>query len=172
MELYSDAIKNPCNRIFLFDHAQYQEFAPKNPNCIFYLPLASYVKQFDKVIKTITSEDDKYKSDVSFVGSLYSEKSSYNKVTNLPPYLKGYLEGIMDAQLKVYGYNFVPELITEDICEEFNKCVLMYNFPKKSTSYAITSSFTLAAASLFSLSCLSTSAVCTLSSLRKRITMR
>lgn len=132
MELYSDAIKNPYNRIFLFDHAQYHEFSPKNPNCIFYLPLASYVKQFDNVINTITSKDDKYKSNISFIGSLYSEKCAYNQLTNLPPYLKGYLEGIMDAQLKVYGYNFVPELITKEICDEFNKFVLMYNFPEKS----------------------------------------
>ena len=28
LELYSDAIKNPCNRIFLFDRTLYEEFAP------------------------------------------------------------------------------------------------------------------------------------------------
>ena len=32
MELYSYSIKNPWNRIFLFDLAQYNEFSPKNPH--------------------------------------------------------------------------------------------------------------------------------------------
>lgn len=41
LELYSESIYLPWNRIFLFDYALYQEFAPKNPDCIFYLPLAS-----------------------------------------------------------------------------------------------------------------------------------
>lgn len=40
-ELYSSAICNPWNRIFLFDRAQYNTFHPYNPDCIFYLPLAS-----------------------------------------------------------------------------------------------------------------------------------
>ena len=52
-ELYSHSIKNECNRIFLFDYAQYLEFQPKNPDCIFYLPLAADVEHYDSVIKTI-----------------------------------------------------------------------------------------------------------------------
>ena len=38
MELYSDTVSNPWNRIFLFDRAQYEEIAPQNPGCIFHLP--------------------------------------------------------------------------------------------------------------------------------------
>jgi spore maturation protein CgeB len=41
VELLSDTVKNPYNRIFLFDYAQYQDLSPYNPDCIFYLPLAA-----------------------------------------------------------------------------------------------------------------------------------
>ena len=70
LELYSDSIKNEWNRIFMFDYTQYEEFAPKNPNCIFYLPLAADIEHYDQVVSTITEADNKFKSDISFVGSL------------------------------------------------------------------------------------------------------
>lgn len=132
LELYSDSIKNEWNRIFMFDFAQYEEFAPKNPNCIFYLPLAADMEHYDQVISTITKADNKFKSDISFVGSLYSEKSPYNKVKNLPAYTKGYLDGIIEAQLNIYGCNILPGLITQEIVDEYKKHEAFYLFPEKS----------------------------------------
>lgn len=131
-ELYSHSIKNPWNRIFLFDYAQYQEFYPQNPNCIFYLPLAADIEHYDKVIQTINEADEHFRGDISFVGSLYSEKSPYNKVTNLPDYLKGYLDGLVESQLQIYGYNILPEILTEDIVREYKKYADFYQFPEKS----------------------------------------
>jgi len=131
-ELYSHSIKNPWNRIFLFDYAQYQEFSPKNPDCIFYMPLAADVTHYDSVINTITKADDRFKSDISFVGSLYSEKSPYNKATHLPPYLKGYLDAVSNAQLKVYGYNFLPEVLTQETVDEYKHFEDFYTFPENS----------------------------------------
>ncbi len=131
-ELYSDSLKNKWNRIFLFDYAQYQEFAPKNPECIFYLPLAADILHYDKVISEITANDNRFKSDISFVGSLYSEKCPYNQMTNLTPYIKGYFNGLMSAQLNVYGYNFLPTVIPQEIVDEYHKCGQIYKFPEKS----------------------------------------
>ena len=39
----------------------------------------------------------------------------YRQVQYLPEYLRGYIEGIIVAQQKVYGYNFVQEVIEEKI---------------------------------------------------------
>lgn len=120
MELYSESIKNPCNRIFLFDQAQYDEFAPKNPTCIFHLPLASNPARWDTVIRAASGSDiDRFSSTVSFVGSLYTEKCAYDRLKNPPPYLAGYLDGIMAAQQKIYGYNFLEEVLTDDIVNTF-----------------------------------------------------
>ena len=76
-ELFSNALKNEWNRIFLFDHAQYQSFHPVNPGRIFYLPLAANVKRWERAVLGMTEKDFAgYGGDVSFVGSLYTENAA------------------------------------------------------------------------------------------------
>lgn len=127
LELYSNSIKNAWNRIFVFDMAQYRDIFPLNPNCVFHLPLATNVARWDDVIShTSDAEHKKYSSDISFVGSLYTEKNPYDKAINLSPYLKGYLDGLMNAQQKVYGYNFLEETVSDSTVREF--CTHMPDF--------------------------------------------
>lgn len=123
MELFAAPMQYPTNRIFLFDRAQYEYFYSYNPNCIFYLPLASGVNHFDSVIASINHADrSKYQSDISFVGSLYSEKSPYLKLS-IPPYIKGYLDGIIESSLQIYGYNLMEASISEQILTDWkNSC--------------------------------------------------
>jgi len=114
LELFSKAIQYDTNRIFLFDKAQYQYFHRFNPDCIFYLPLAAATERFDEVIQKAAGQDlSKWACDISFVGSLYSEKNRLNQI-KLPDYIKGFVDGIVEASLKVYGYNFVEEALTEE----------------------------------------------------------
>lgn len=117
--LYSKTISNSMNRIFLFDYSQYQKFHPKNPTGIFYLALGTDVTAFEQCIPT-QKEIQAYSCDISFVGSLYTEKCNYSD-ENMPPQLKGYLKGLIDAQLLVYGYNFLEDVLTPSICNEFRK---------------------------------------------------
>lgn len=117
-ELFSNALKNEWNRIFLFDKAQYQFFHPLNPEHIFYLPLATNVKRWENVILSMTEDDfAKYDADVSFVGSLYTEKCRYDTLT-ISPYTRGFVDGLMEAQMKVYGYNFIPDNLTDRVISE------------------------------------------------------
>jgi spore maturation protein CgeB len=133
MELYSYSIRNSWNRIFLFDYALYEEFSPENPECIFYLPLGANYDRLDKLIAAITPEDKKqYSADVSFVGSLYTEKCPYNRLPDDGSFIKGYLDGLIEAQLKVYGYNFLEECITDENVRDFKEKVPFYKFPEKS----------------------------------------
>lgn len=118
MELYSKSIANSCNYIFLFDQCQYQDIAPLNPGHIFYLPLATDPDYMQSVIKKDNSGDT-YASKLAFVGSLYTEKCPYDKLTNPPAHLSGFLDGLMEAQLKVYGYYFVEEVLSDAITAEF-----------------------------------------------------
>lgn len=130
MELYSDSIQNPWNRIFLFDQAQYDDFSFRNPACIFHLPLASNPARWSSVINNASSLDiSKYSCEVSFVGSLYTEKCPYDRLSNAPDYLIGYLEGIMDAQLKVYGYNFLEEVLPDHIIDAFRESLPGFYIP-------------------------------------------
>ncbi len=121
-ELFSNALKNEWNRIFLFDRAQYAFFHPYNPEHIFYLPLATNVGRWEKVLLEMTDEDyQKYGNDVAFVGSLYSEKSRYDKLlenNSLSAYTQGYVSGLIQAQLKVFGYNFLYDSLSEEVIRE------------------------------------------------------
>lgn len=115
LELYSESIRNECNRIFLFDKELYREFNPYNPDRIFHIPLATCVDKWDKIIATNNS--DRFACDVSFVGSLYTEKSPLN-MDNASPYLKGYVDALIESQLKIYGYYFVENALSDSISEE------------------------------------------------------
>lgn len=123
-QMYSDAVQGEYNRIFIFDRALYEQYYPKNPEGIFHLPLATNTDHWDKVCSNMTGADrGRYSGDISFIGSLYTEKCPYNKINMMSEYLRGYLEGIMNAQLKIYGYNFLAEVLTPEIIEEFKQSV-------------------------------------------------
>lgn len=121
-ELFSNALKNEWNRIFLFDRAQYTFFHPYNPKHIHYLPLATNSRRWEKVILEMTDEDYRnYGSDVAFVGSLYSEKSRYDRLlesNSLSSYTQGYVNGLIQAQLKVFGCNFIYDALSEKVIRE------------------------------------------------------
>ena len=130
MELYSDTVSNPWNRIFLFDRAQYEEIAPRNPGCIFHLPLASNPSRWHNVLqKASPAEHAKYAGDVTFVGSLYTEKCPYDRLQTDSAYLRGYLEGIMDAQRSIYGCYFLEDLLPDSIVAEFREALPGFYIP-------------------------------------------
>ena len=119
LELFSATIRSSHNRIFLFDYHQYETFHPQNPEGIFYLPLATNVARWDQAIASASaSEHKQYASELSFVGSLYHEKSPLSVLqadSPLPDYWNGYVKGLVEAQLKIYGYNLLEESIPESL---------------------------------------------------------
>lgn len=126
MELYSKQIKNEWNRTFIFDKADFLDVREFNPECIFYLPLGANTAKKDELFAENSFEIDtvwrRFSHDVAFVGSLYSEKCPYDKLSyKAPASLCGYLDGIMAAQERVYGYYFIEELLSDDVVSEFMK---------------------------------------------------
>lgn len=119
--LYSETIAYPTNRIFLLDRMQWQKFSPKNPDCIFHLPMGADVPTWDAI--TVTPDEHKeYDCDISFVGSLYTEKTRYNAIeSELPDRMRGFVEGLIQAQLNVYGYNLIEDSISDAWAEEFKQ---------------------------------------------------
>lgn len=47
----------------------------------------------------------------------------YNQLNYLPSYLRGYLDGIINSQLNIYGYNMLQELLTDNIISELDKYI-------------------------------------------------
>ncbi len=122
-ELFSASIRHATNRIFLFDRAQYEYFSPYNPGNIRHLPLASCTERFDRATSAITDADRAaYSADISFVGSLYSEKNPLHNLTNLSDYTKGYINGLTEASLKIYGCNFTEDALTDRVIQEIKAC--------------------------------------------------
>lgn len=130
LELYSNALKNPCNRVFLFDRMLYSEFEPVSPGHIFHLPLATNMVRNDAVIAAAGPQQRaRFSGDISFIGSTYQEKCPFNKA-RLPEWEQGFADGLIEAQLKVYGYNFIEEALTDDFAETFLACTPgSYRFP-------------------------------------------
>lgn len=120
MELFTTSIRNSCNRIFLFDRTTYDELSPENPDCIFHLPLAANVRAKDRVIRDASAaQRSRFAHPLTFVGSLYTEKNPYDRLDAEGTYLEGYLSGIMEAQLKVYGWYFIENVLTDRIVKDF-----------------------------------------------------
>ena len=134
LELFSNSIRHNTNRIFLFDKSQYEMIHPYNPEGVFYLPLAAATDRFDKVVSDITKTDKKnFTSDISFVGSLYIEKNPLRKIEKeISEFFRGYMNGVIEASLKVMGYNFMEECITEDIVSSLKKADADFYDPKDS----------------------------------------
>ena len=122
--LYSNTFPEPHNYTFFFDRMHAERFQMIYPNAnIFYLPAACDATLYDELF--ISKEDyNKYNSDVSFVGSLYSEKGTHERISKaLPPYMLGYVDGIINAQQNVFGYNFMEDSISEEFIAQYKKII-------------------------------------------------
>lgn len=115
-ELYSNEVRNPINRIFVFDKIQYNRIHGFNPSCIFHMPLCADTETFNSAI---VNADEKAKNhfaaDISFIGSLYTEKCAYNSITSFSPYVKGFIDGLIKAFTGLFGYNSIYEALNDDI---------------------------------------------------------
>lgn len=119
--LYSYSLINPTNFVFMFDRQEYLHLKNGGINTVYYstLPVNSTIIDF---LMQKPFDRNKLSADVSFVGSLYNEDHNFfERLGNANDYTKGYLDGIMEAQLKVHGYNFIEEVLTPDIIAELQR---------------------------------------------------
>lgn len=140
VSLYSYTVINPCNYIFIFDKTLYLELKNQGISTVYYAPLAVNTERIKAQLsgnKTAGRPESNstafsssvfsarnFSAEVSFVGSMYNEKHNlFDRLKNLPPFVSGYLDAIMQAQLKVYGYYFIEELLTPNITEALQKSV-------------------------------------------------
>lgn len=121
--LYSYTLINPVNYVFIFDKQEYLKLKKEGISTIYYMPLPSSIKNVTD-LKSNSSYSQKFSAEVSFVGSLYNEDHNFfDRLSGINPYTKGYLDAIMEAQLKIQGYNFIEELLTTDIIQELTRVV-------------------------------------------------
>ena len=121
--LYSPRILGEYVSIFAFDKAQYYWLQSVKSEHVYHMPLAVNTERLNGLLGADIRDTD-YKYDVSFVGSLY-EKNLYQQVNCLPEYLRGYIQGVVVAQQKIYGYNLIGESVTGAVLEELKKYVVV-----------------------------------------------
>ena len=130
VSLYSYTVINPCNYIFIFDKTLYLELKNQGISTVYYAPLAVNTERIKRQLTVnettgaAEAHAPDFSAEVAFVGSMYNEKHNlFDRFKNLHPYVSGYLDAIMQAQLKVYGYYFIEELLTPNIIDELKKSV-------------------------------------------------
>lgn len=111
------ALKNSYAKVYFFDRGQAEEYQRQGINAG-YLPLAADVETFYPV--AVTEVDKKeYGAEISLVGKLY--QTVYPQyMAPLKEYDRGYLEGVIAAQKKVYGGYFLPDFITDELIQNMN----------------------------------------------------
>ena len=120
---YSKTVFNPCNRIFIFDTKMVSDLQRLGVPNVYYMPLAVNAERLEKLTAT-PEQQQLIKADVSFVGSLYTQKHTlYDRMTNLDKYTKGYLEGVMAAQRLIYGESIIENTLTPDIINSMQKAM-------------------------------------------------
>ena len=118
VSLYSYTVIYPTNYIFLFDSQEYQKLKRMGIRTVYYTPLpASTVHNSISAKQNPVSQ--KYRCDISFVGALYNEAHNlFERLADVNDYARGYLEAVIEAQLRIYGCNFLENVLNNNVMEE------------------------------------------------------
>ena len=135
----------PTSYIFLFDRHEVERIRALGGVNIYHMPLAVNPERIRKI--TI-SEDDlaAYSADISFVGNFYGGILP-QLLAPQSEYDTGFIDAIAASQLQVYGYNFIEDMLSDDLIVRMNKCLedqgyTVTGLTKRSLSHNIATSVT------------------------------
>ncbi len=131
----------PGNFVFLFDRIQTEGYQKMGFSNVYHMPLAVNCERLE-TIKLTKQEQAMYAAVVSFVGKMYDSMfPEYREL--MDDHCKGYIDAIVAAQSKIYGYWFVEELLTDDLMKRINDYFKVlqpdtqFTLPKEALAYAI-----------------------------------
>ena len=118
-------LNNTCNHVFMFDFALCDRYCAQGITTVDYMPLPVNTSRLNRQLAHILSTSPyPYKHDITFLGSLYKDEYNfYDQINYLPDHLKGFIDGIIEAQTHVYGLDFSSCLFDANKCEEMGKYV-------------------------------------------------
>lgn len=123
--LQSKSIVSNFNYIFCFDRVYCDQIEKLGGKHVFHYFLGTDIDYFCRVISDDSKKRIDYIHDISFVGNLYNDGKNRIRNAEFSGYTRGFLEGIMQAQLQVYGYNLIRETLPDDLaCEVLKTCKL------------------------------------------------
>lgn len=110
--LWSPTIRYETNYLFCFDRMGTDELIARGAVHACHLPLAVDIWDRERWFLDHSVADaalKKFRSEIAFVGSFYNEKKNRLRSAKLTEYTRGYLEGVICAQLPIYGCNLLNE---------------------------------------------------------------
>ena len=118
-------LNNPCNHVFIFDFALCDRYCAQGITTVDYMPLPVNTARLNKQLAGIRNASQfTYKHDITFLGSLYNDEYNfYDRINYLPDQLKGFIDGMIEAQQLIYGLDLPSALFTAQKCAEMGKYV-------------------------------------------------
>lgn len=133
--LYSDAVKLPCNRIFVFDSTEYKYIKEMGVEHVWLLPLAVNCDRLSEM--DLSDADDRYSCEISLLGRLYCSESvnGYNAMRlRMEEHIRNKIDAVIQQTagswkdgnnwfdvLKGLDYSQMPNV---DSADERKKCFL------------------------------------------------
>lgn len=106
------------NYIYLFDKADVDTLLQKGIEHAYHLPLAVNTERLNQI--TLCDADYRaYSADISFVGQFYNN-SLKRLLACQDSYDIGYIDSIVQTQLRVYGYNYIDRMLSDELLERLN----------------------------------------------------
>ncbi|MBQ8116571.1 MAG: glycosyltransferase [Lachnospiraceae bacterium] len=124
--LWAKEARYETNYIFVFDYQMYVKQQARGLTHVFYLPLSADWETFQKKIAEDADKSrERFGGDVTFLGNFYNDgrHDLYDQIQYLPPYVEGYMEGLMNAQRKLWGADLLDTCISDGVWAEFKKYV-------------------------------------------------
>lgn len=120
--IYSYTLAFPTNYVFLFDSSLVDYFQKGGLTNVYYMNLPGVPEKIDKMLQKPYTKK-RFECDVSFVGSLYHENHNfYDRIDwRKNEYAHGFVNGLIDAQKLISGYNFIESCLTPTILKQLQE---------------------------------------------------
>ncbi len=127
-------IEHSCNRIFFFDHTEYQSLKQAGHTNVYHLPLAVDTNRLDHILPT-QAQISRFSSDVSFVGKLYQREAASFYHTTSQARIEMLQQASNEFTLKLYSpydtdTSMLPHVILQGPVDYYHEMPLVFRLSK------------------------------------------
>lgn len=129
IQLFSNTTGFPYNYVFVFDRGTCEDLWSYGIDTVHHLPMAAPAQRYESYAVS-EKERSFYETQISFIGSTYREKKNrfYERLGGISEYTKGYLDGCIQMQKRIYGEFFLERMLTHEMMDDMMRnCPLGMN---------------------------------------------
>lgn len=116
MTAFEGNLANDCNRILVADSDRISLLQKNGAGDVYYVPMAPLLSA-DRIRGDGRS---RVSEKISFIGAIHQD-NLYQKFAALPDSVRGFMDGVLTAQTKVYGCSLYDEVFDESFWEIMHK---------------------------------------------------